>query len=476
MVKGQETAERYTRDTKSLRVILVEGSEEDALQLSEEIRRRGYEPKYKRVETSGQLEWELGELEGRPEAWHAILCNYYVSSGFGAPDALALLQSSGYDLPFIVVGCGIADGLAADVIRMGAQDYVSKQNLARLVPAIEREVKEARIRRQFEAAQREQSRLASFPTSNPNPVIEATLAGEVTYLNPAARKLFPALIESQAEHPMLADLAGVSSRIRNSGNLSLTREIKVDGLWYHESIHPVPQSGPAHLLRIYAIDVSEKRRAEETLKASEKRFRALVENATDMIIVLDGQGSILYESPAVERILGYAPEERVGKSVFDLIDLEEAGRIRQEFAQFLQGSSESLRLEYRVRDSEDSQRHFEAIGVNRLNDSTVGGIVINSREITERKKAEEKLNRSHTLLNSIVEGTTEAIVVKDLEGCYLLANAATAEVVGRPAEELLGKSDDELLPAEMARPLYSGRPPSNGKWGDHHAGREGAVG
>jgi PAS domain S-box-containing protein len=74
-------------------------------------------------------------------------------------------------------------------------------------------------------------------------------------------------------------------------------------------------------------------------------------------------------------------------------------------------------------------------------------------EITDRKEAEEELRESNALLNSVIEGTSDAIFLKDIRGRYLMANSRVAEVIGRPLEEITGKSDAELFPAEVARPI-----------------------
>jgi PAS domain S-box-containing protein len=197
----------------------------------------------------------------------------------------------------------------------------------------------------------------------------------------------------------------------------------------------------------------ERARAEEALRESEERFRALVQNSSDITAVLDANGTILYESPAVERVLGFGPDERTGANAFDLMDPEDAGPVSAAFAGLLGTPGAHRSVEYRMQDKAGDWHHFEAVGANLLEDPVIRGMVVNARDVTGRKRAEEALGESHALLRSVIEGTDDAIFVKDLEGRYLMANSSTAAVIGRPAEELIGKNDAELFPPEVARRL-----------------------
>jgi PAS domain S-box-containing protein len=142
-----------------------------------------------------------------------------------------------------------------------------------------------------------------------------------------------------------------------------------------------------------AIDISEQRRAREALRRSEEHFRALVENAMDLTVVLGTDGKVLYTSPSLERVLGYKAENRLGKSTFDIIHPDDAASVRAAIARTRKTPGSSATLELRVRHQDGSWHFMEVVGRNLLDSPVVSGIVVNARDITERKRAEEWFHR-----------------------------------------------------------------------------------
>ena len=282
----------------------------------------------------------------------------------------------------------------------------------------------------------ELARLASFPTLNPTPIVETAVASEPTFISPAARERFPDLVKLGQRHPILADLVSVDRDIRKSGGQPISSEVWVDDVLYQRQIYAVPGSD---LLRIYATDISERRRAEEALKRSEERFRSLVQYASDIIMILDAEGIILYESPSVVRVLGFRPDERFGTEAFVYIHPDDLETVRSRFAELRDGPDLRLPVEYRMRDSSGVWRHFEAIATNLLDDPVIRGIVVNTRDISERRQVEEALRESEELHRTVVEQAAENIFVVDLESKRILeANAALQRSLDYTLEELKG--------------------------------------
>ena len=123
-----------------LRVLIVEDSEDDALLLIRELEHGGYEPVFKRVETAEQMSSALREQE-----WDIVISDYVLPK-FSGLDALEVLKQSGVPLPFIVISGKMGEETAVEAMRAGAHDYILKDKMARLVPAIQRELAEFVIR------------------------------------------------------------------------------------------------------------------------------------------------------------------------------------------------------------------------------------------------------------------------------------------------------------------------------------------
>jgi signal transduction histidine kinase len=138
---------------KALRVLLVEDSDDDQELVARALRRGGYEPEIERVETAEAMGAALAS--GR---WDVVLSDFSMPH-FDAVAALRLLQQTGLDLPFIIVSGSVGEETAVAAMKAGAHDYVMKDNLARLVPAVEREMREAEVRRERRAAEEERDRL-----------------------------------------------------------------------------------------------------------------------------------------------------------------------------------------------------------------------------------------------------------------------------------------------------------------------------
>jgi two-component system cell cycle sensor histidine kinase/response regulator CckA len=145
----------------------------------------------------------------------------------------------------------------------------------------------------------------------------------------------------------------------------------------------------------YAIERAALRRG---LRDSEARFRAMVENGHDAITLVGADGRIQYDSRSVTHVLGYTPEERVGRLAGSEVHPEDVERIREKLAYCLTHPDEVINVDYRFRHKDGSWRYGEATGVNRLTDPAIKAIVVNHRDVTERRVMESALKRSELQL------------------------------------------------------------------------------
>jgi PAS domain S-box-containing protein len=222
-------------------------------------------------------------------------------------------------------------------------------------------------------------------------------------------------------------------------------------------------------------DVTERKEVEKGIKASEERFRSLVQNTSDIITILQADGTVRYISPAIEKVLGYKPEEQIGINAFGAVHPDDRERALGIFAEVLNRPGLYPPLEFRVPHKDGSWRYIEHIVTNLLDDPVVRGVVVTSRDVTERKRAEEEARRLNESLEQRVaertvrlqatftkleererrfrqlfENSADALFVHDEQGGFVDCNAAACRALGYTREELL-----QLSVADVATHLIS---------------------
>ena len=198
-----------------------------------------------------------------------------------------------------------------------------------------------------------------------------------------------------------------------------------------------------------AAERNKLRAAETELVRREKYFRALTENALDVLSIVDRAGVFTYKSPSVKKVLGYEPQELVGKNIFTHIHPEDAGRAQETFQTVLAEPGRAVKLQFRHAHKDGSWRHLEAIGQNRLDDPDVNGVVVNSRDVTDRWRAEEDLRDSEKQYRLLFHSNPNPMWVFDLESQkFLEVNEAAIRQYGFAREEFLGMTISDLRAPE----------------------------
>ena len=255
--------------------------------------------------------------------------------------------------------------------------------------------------------------------------------------------------------PIIDDLR--EARRSNNDSIEWTgvlRNYKKDGTLFWNELNAVAvrdKDGRAtHHVGI-VNDVTEREEAKEVLKESEERFRSLVQNASDLITVVDATGTITYESPSKERILGYGPQELVGRPVLEHVHPDDLAQVSAEFINVLSspGYLSEEPAEFWYRHADGTWRYLESLAANLLEDPSVGSIVITSRDVTERKLAGEKLREAESLFRSAFDDVAVGTALTDVEsGRYLRVNQACCEMFGYSEEELLAMTFQDLTHPE----------------------------
>ncbi|MCU1463470.1 MAG: hypothetical protein JWO37_3545 [Acidimicrobiales bacterium] len=202
------------------------------------------------------------------------------------------------------------------------------------------------------------------------------------------------------------------------------------------------EDGPRILTQV--VDISDLKRAEDELVRSEARFRAMVQNASDIFTVIDADGTIRWSSPASFRILGLPEGFGIGTSVFDLMHPDDVERMVWEFADHIGRGGYGAPVRFRLRHGDGSWRHMEALGNNLLDDPAVQGIIVNTRDITDRVLAEEAVRDAEQKFRTAFDHAPIGMTMVDTEGRFLDVNRAFCDMVGRTRYQLIGMSASQF--------------------------------
>ncbi|MDF1547552.1 MAG: PAS domain S-box protein [Bacteroidales bacterium] len=191
---------------------------------------------------------------------------------------------------------------------------------------------------------------------------------------------------------------------------------------------------------------NEDRILENTLK-----FKSLTDNSFDLVSVLDASGQILFESKATNRILGYKAGERVGKNAFSFVHPEDIQLVMSEFEQMVAVDRSTKVLSFRFKHKNGTWKLLESSAQNFLTNPYIGGIIVNSRDITEQQKAEEALKVSEEKYKMLVQNQGEGIGFSDENEVFKFANAAAEKIFGVEEGGLIGRSLTNFLSEESIK-------------------------
>jgi len=201
---------------------------------------------------------------------------------------------------------------------------------------------------------------------------------------------------------------------------------------------------------------TESKQREAAARKSEIPYWALIENSSDIIQVVDSKGVIRYVSPSVQRILGYKPEELIGRLSVDVVHPDDLPKVAKGFEEAIQKPGVPVVTACRCKHKDGTWRVIEGTGINYLNRPTVNGFISSMHDITERKKMEEALRESEEKYRKQFEEALDAIFVVDAEtGIIVDCNRATSELVGREKSELIGKHQRILHPPQQIEGEFS---------------------
>jgi len=274
----------------------------------------------------------------------------------------------------------------------------------------------------------------------------------------AGRERDAVLGNSIEESPLAAfDHPLIRSRITDALNgREVTEELRFlrhdAELFFRIKFLPTVFNDGAPGVTIILEDITEGRRAEEALRESEMLFRSLVENINDLILNVDETCTFTYVSPKSRDILGYAPEEMLGKTPCDFMNPEKAESVRARFAALFADPEPKVAFEWTMHHRDGSHVVFDVSGTpvyDMIGDFT--GYRVVCRDVTERVRATKRVAQWKSFLYSVVNNVPSMVFVREVEGnTFVFANRAAEIFLGMTQEEMTGKRAADLFPPEMA--------------------------
>ena len=398
--------------------------------------------------------YELSEIIGK-----------YVKNG-ATPESWKAVQEhidTGYDKPYEIAGVR-KDG-STFVCSMVGKPYKYKDRMLRV--ATFRDITE--LKRVEEKLRFEEQRFRTFVEHSSDIIALLNLEGIITYINPVVERVLGFKPEErigakgfELVHPddikFLADSFNTLAKDTNfpviRGEMHLRHK---DGSWrtFEAVGSNLVNNNVVEAVIVNYRDITKREQAEEKLRHEEERFRALAEQSSDIIIFVNREGIVTYENPAVERSLGLKTEKRIGVSIFERIhpdDLKFASDAFNTFA--VSASSKDINApvrQIRLRHKDGSWRTFETAASKLLHDNIVEAIIINLRDITERKKAEELLKESEAKYRLLADHMKDQVWIMDLDLKVTYISPSVEKLLGYTLDELKQLPLDKLLTSASLR-------------------------
>jgi len=460
---------------QSLRVLMVEDAEDDALLIIRELKKGGYNPVYERVETAAAMKKSLKEKQ-----WDIILCDYKLPK-FDAPSAITLLKEANIDIPLIIVSGSIGEETAVECMRSGAHDYIMKNSLSRLCPAINRELEEAEVRnkhRQAERALKEsEEKYRTILDEMEDVYLEVDLAGNFTFFNDAIlyhvgyskEELIGTSFRDRVAKEDITNLYNTFGKIYSTGKPERSIFYKFmhkDGTMGSVEAAFFPfhnKKGKIVGFRGIARDITERKQTEERLQKSEERYRTLVENASDLVFRADVTGHLTFVNSAVLRVLGYGKEEIVGKHYRKLIHPDMLDEVIKLFVSQLENQVQNAYYEFRTLTKDGHDLWFGQNTALVVEDGHVTGFQAIARDITELKQAEEESSR----LASVIRHSLELVNLAKPDGTMFFLNDAGKKMLGISEEKVTQINIMMVIPEHLQDKVRQEVLPSvdrNGYW------------
>lgn len=405
-----------------LYVLIIEDNESDAALALRAIESGGYHVIARQVMTREDMTAAMDD-----QAYDLILADYNVP-GFGAKEALIVLQASQLDIPFILISGIVGEETAVEMMKLGVHDYIMKDNLMRLGGVVNREIQEAANRRQMKKVEAEQREFSSLmkrvqQMSHLGSWTWNIATGQVEWSDELYNiykkdkstyaPTFEGYLQMVHEEDRNRIQETIYSALTHSKEVSFEERVvlsdgKIKILQSWASVILDDQQKP---IKMYGacLDVTSLKNLQIELDQSQERLKSIVANNIDIISLLDANGMIQFQSESVYSILGYHKSELIGTSAFEFVHPDDYEPTIALFERLVIGGEDSVNAIFRFKHKLGHYITLEARTANQLENPSIQAIIINSRDITERIKANLMIEESQRQIKEVSESIPGAV-------------------------------------------------------------------
>ena len=380
----------------------------------------------------------------------------YDMPGADGLELLEAVRERRPDLPFILFTGKGSEEIASEAITAGVTDYLQKERSPEQYAVLANRVENAVAQHRSQTALEEsQQRLSLFIEQSPLGVLEYDENFEIVGLNDTGEEILgytEAELRGESWERLVADssyddVAEVTDRLAaaEGGYHSVDENVRKDGEviiceWHNR----VVTDDDGDVVAVFSLfqDVTDRKRHERELE----QYEAYLQASTDVITVLDRSRTIRYQSPSVSRILGYDSGALVGEDAFGYVHPADREEATAAFSALLSGETEAATVGLRFRAADGEWRWLEVRATDHLDHPEVGGVVTNSRDVTERHEREQELREVNALLSTLVGTLPVGVLAEDADRSVLAANDRLFELFDLPGDpaDVVGEDCERL--------------------------------
>jgi PAS domain S-box-containing protein len=433
---------------KSIRILIIEDSEDDALLQLRKIKKEGYDPDYKIIKSIPDLKNALEH-----ESWDIILSDYNLP-GFTGLDVFHIFQSYHIDIPFIIISGKIGEETAVEAMRLGIHDYIMKDNLSRLIPAIEREIKEAGIRVKKHMVEsdlvKEINKFESFINLALLGVAIVRNDGKILFVNPAAEKMFGYSLKELRNLDDLIDKLFPKKQDRDWVNSYYKNEFDPVDRFLDIDFPPVLcKDGSIKYVKLKSgilddesfffeiEDITIEKLAAQALEENQKRLSQIIQTINDSIIEIKPDDKDEYI--IISANLAFFNTTRL---LFDDVYSAPVEKIFKHSGKFMSNLRKSVETGKSIFWEEEltfpEARVIWDIYLSPLfgSDKKLLRLVCSANDITERKKSEDLLKKSESKFRNIASHVSDAIWEWNIADDAVWWNEGIQHLFGYKKEEV----------------------------------------